>query len=72
MESCPVAMAMKRRQLFREEIDLRLCENKREFCVYSLAVGTEIPAGCTPIFDFSSCLSRYMSSSARRRTSSIE
>ena len=65
MESCPVAMAMKRRQLFREEIDLRLCENKREFCVYS-------PAGCTPIFDFSSCLSRYMSSSARRRTSSIE
>ena len=45
MESCLVAMALKRRQLFWEEVDLWLYENKGQFCIYSPSVRTEILKG---------------------------
>lgn len=45
MESCLVTMALKRRQLFWEEVDLWLYENKGKYCIYSPAVRTEILKG---------------------------
>jgi len=45
MESCLVTMALKRRQLFWEEVDLWLYENKGQSCIYSPKVRTMILKG---------------------------
>ena len=45
MQTCLVAMAMKRRQLYWEEVDMWLYENKGDSCVYSPVIRTEVLKG---------------------------